>query len=154
MEPEESIRRIKGKRSPQWAFMSSLKIRDKQGNLYLERLRIVATPWFGVYLHHIVAPDPDPAPHDHPWRFGVLVLRGGYVEEFHAMPHIFNDKRLERQKWLRGSFHRMGRESAHRITTVLGGTWTLVFVGRRRGTWGFYTQGTWLSWDEYEQAAA
>ena len=140
-----------GRRSPQWAFMSRLRIMKPEVGLYLDRLRIVATPRFGVYLHHIVQPDQDPDPHDHPWPFATVVLRGGYVEEFHSFPYVFGSRQPKNQVWRRWSCHRMGTETAHRITRLLGDTWTLVFVGRRRGTWGFWRGDAWLSWDEYEE---
>jgi hypothetical protein len=139
----------KGKRSPQWAFMSRLKIGKPDVGLYPDRLRIIATPWFGVYLHHIVRPDADPDPHDHPWPFGSLVLRGWYEEELHPIPHVFLARR-EPWRYRRLSWHTMPRDQAHRITDISpGGVWTLVLVGRRRGTWGFHTPYGFVPWQDY-----
>lgn len=150
MEPLEE--KVTGRRSPRWAVMQRMRISKPGYGLYLDRIRIIQTPLGGVYLHHIVRPDADKDPHDHPWPFGSLVLRGGYQEQFHPIPNVhINTFRV--QRWSRWSWHRMGTETAHRITHVLGDTWTLVFVGRRRRTWGFFKDGTWFSWDEYEEMA-
>src|SRR3954449_5709224 len=68
-------------RSPKWAFMERFEVPDYDGDgNYLTRLRIVQTPWFGVYLHRFDGPDPRPTLHDHPWPFLSFVLRGGYTE--------------------------------------------------------------------------
>lgn len=153
MDPEEGTT---GKRSPEWAFMRRLTIRKPDVGLYLDRWRLIATPWFGIYLHHIAAPDNDAGPHDHPWNFRTLVLRGGYQENFYPTPHVFPPGATQtdfgrEQVWRRWSWHGMTTDQAHRITHLFGDTWTLVFVGRRRKTWGFFVDGAWLSWDEYEQ---
>jgi hypothetical protein len=33
------------------------------------RYILLSTPWFGVYLHHLLRSDYDRAFHDHPWGF-------------------------------------------------------------------------------------
>lgn len=146
MEAEE---KSTGRKSPQWAFMSRMRIVQPGVGLYLDRLRLVATPWFGIYVHHIVAPDRDQDPHDHPWRFGSLVLKGWYNEELHPIPHVMPLKK-EPWRYRRWSWHTMPREQAHRIVELSpGGVWTLVLVGRRRGTWGFFTPFGFVDWKEY-----
>ena len=83
-----------------WAFLSGLDI-GAGGDPYLDRLRIIQTPWFGLYLHHIHRPDREPDPHDHPWWFASLVLTGWYEEE------LWHDKhqplRMIRRERGRGS---------------------------------------------------
>lgn len=127
---------------------------SKNGSLYLDRLRIVQTPWFGVYLHYIARPDLDRDPHDHPWNFGALVLRGGYTEEFHPLALVGRDLRVSRRRWDAFSWHTISRGQAHRIVSVKPRTYTLVFVGRRAGDWGFFTHDGWAPWRRYlaEQA--
>jgi hypothetical protein len=62
-----------------WALLSALDV-GADGDPYLDRLRIVQTPLFGIYLHHIHRADREPFPHDHPWWFASLVLTGSYSE--------------------------------------------------------------------------
>lgn len=120
----------------------------KDDEIYLDRLRLVQTPWFGVYLHHIYKPDEDRAVHDHPWAFGSLVLRGGYREMFINDPHC--DMPPEYRKWSRWSWHRMTTRSAHQITSVLPKTVTLVIVGRKVRDWGFWPEpDVFVPWREY-----
>lgn len=119
--------------SKNWAFMQTFVVPHFDSNDdYLRRLRLVQTPWFGVYLHRIGTPDSRPTLHDHPWNFTSLVLRGGYVET-RLNPHTqgTQEKRVT-------FFNRMRTHDAHAITALLRvPTWTLVFVGRRARTWGY-----------------
>lgn len=136
-----------------WKFLSTISIPDSTDPTitYLRRFRIVQTPWFGVYLHHIYLPDDDRAPHDHPWGFATMILRGGYTELVHHRPEVGrplpNPSILT---WTRGSFHRFPRRAAHRITSILPGTISLVFVGRKTRDWGFWTpEGSWVRWTDW-----
>lgn len=130
---------VDGKRSPEWAFFSRLGIRNRSGEVYLRRLRIVSSPWFGVFLHRIYSPDEDRAEHDHPWDFWSFILCGWYQE--HCEGVYF--KRV----WC--NFKRA--EDQHRITWLSRRpVWTLVFHGRRRRVWGFHTDRGWVAWDKYE----
>lgn len=119
--------------------------RPGQG-VYLRRLYLISTPWFGVYLHNIRTPDPDLDRHDHPWSFVSWVLRGGYLEEWSPLgTEVARQRDCPRWSW-----HRMRAEDAHRIVEVRPDTWTLVFVGPRRRVWGFYVRDTyWVEWTTY-----
>jgi hypothetical protein len=135
-----------GRPGARWAFMEGLDV-GTDGDPYLDRLRLVQTPWFGVYLHHIHRPDIDPDPHDHPWAFASLVIAGGYTE------YVWPDKRdrsivrpRERGCW---SLRALGRDAAHIITETHGTLWTLVLVGRHRADWGFWTRSGFVGWREY-----
>lgn len=129
-----------------WAFLEAMDI-GAEGDPYLDRLRIVQTPWLGVYLHHIHRPDRDDDPHDHPWSFASLVLAGSYTEL------LWRDKASLRpalsRRHGRWSLHWVGRRSAHVITRVSGPLWTLVITGPRRGEWGFWVDGELVPWREY-----
>jgi hypothetical protein len=134
-----------------WAFLAGLDI-GADGDPYLDRLRIIQTPWAGIYLHHIHRPDADRDPHDHPWAFASVVLAGSYTEL------VWPDKRRcgefvrrDRPRW---SLRSMRRRQAHIITDCHGPLWTLVLTGRRQGEWGFWTragQGNakFVPWREY-----
>lgn len=145
-----------GDRRP-WAFFSGFDI-GIEGDPYLDRLRIIQTPWFGWYLHKIHRPDLDRDPHDHPWKIPLLdvafisiVLCGQYTEV------VWPDKRDPGQSCTRThrrfSAHIMSWNSAHSITRIDGSLWTMVFTGRRhRDGWGFWLldkPGTFVPWREY-----
>lgn len=128
---------VTGKR---FSFFRRFDIVAPDGSVYLRRWYLVSTPWFGVYLHHIVQPDPDRDLHDHPWDFVSVVLRGGYTEEL---------PRCRTRHWPAGTMHRMRAEDMHRICYGAPSTWTLLLVGRRRREWGFQTAHRWMPWREY-----
>lgn len=125
-----------------WALLERFDIRDEgTGELYLRRWRIVQTPWFGLYLHKIASRDKDRDPHDHPWSFVSLVLRGGYDE---YRPGIG----IMARGWLSLAFRRAN--DAHTILRLhRTPTWTLVAVGRRKRIWGFHTRTGWVDWRRY-----
>jgi len=145
--------------SRRWALCSGFDI-GIDGDPYLDRLRIIQTPWFGWYLHKIHRPDADQDPHDHPWRFPLLgtaffsmVLCGSYTEV------IWPDKRDPARSYVRTrrrfSVHAMSWRSAHAITGISGSLWTTVFTGRRhRDGWGFWVPvgahaSRFVPWREY-----
>jgi hypothetical protein len=140
-----------GQRSPRWALWARLVIPCENGLVYLARLRIIQTPWFGVYLHDIHEPDADRDPHNHPWSFISIVLRGEYTERLYRFPGRLDDYGFE-QTHRRWSIHKMGRRSAHRITHAAPGLKTLILVGPRRSNWGFFTEDGYKSWQEYGAA--
>lgn len=117
------------------------------GENYLTRWRIIHTPWFGILLHRIDAPDPDSVLHDHPWDFTSIVLVGGYVEEFQTSRLA---TRAITQVWYRGSRHRMLTASGHRILRLhRTPTWTLVLAGPRIRDWGFWGPEGWVYWKDW-----
>jgi hypothetical protein len=132
-----------------WALLSALDV-GADGDPYLDRLRIVQTPLFGLYLHHIHRADIELDPHDHPWWFASLVLTGAYQEL------VWPDKRdplradvRHRRRW---SLRCIGLGGAHIIETVSGPLWTLVLTGPKRSGWGFWRSGQFTPWREYQYA--
>lgn len=140
--------------SSRWGFMKRMTLRRADGKAYLDRLRIVQTPWFGIYLHRMEATDPGRDLHDHPWPFATFVLRGGY-HEWRApirtaglladcaelYPKTAKPGHVETR--VPGRPRRMRLDEAHTIFELLRvPTWTLVFVGRRVRNWGFYVPAT------------
>lgn len=129
-----------------WSLLSGIDI-GTDGDPYLDRLRVLETPWLSVYLHHIHRPDAEVDPHDHPWAFASLVLCGSYEEvtwpdkanEYYRYPR-------DRRRW---SVRRTPRRAAHMITKVTGPLWTLVVTGRDHGEWGFYQEGHYSPWRKY-----
>lgn len=129
-----------------WALLSALDV-GADGDPYLDRLRIVQTPLFGLYLHHIHRADREPFPHDHPWWFASLVLTGSYSETVwpdkrNPCGHVIRERR-------RGSLRTIGFNAAHRITATSGPLWTLVLTGPKRAEWGFWPGGRFVPWREY-----
>jgi hypothetical protein len=148
--------RAQGKpaRSRRWAFNSRFLI-GKPGNPMMERWRLIQTPLFGIYVHFIYREDLDPVPHDHPWWFASLVLRGGYEEQHWDDARATAEPSQDRffgkvnyhqaGRWLGAvvarRWHTFPLHAAHRITRVEPGTVTLVVVGPKVRSWGFYDGG-------------
>jgi hypothetical protein len=144
-----STRKITVGRMPRrWGLLSGIDI-GADGDPYLDRLRLIETPWFAVFLHHIHRPDKDPDPHDHPWAFWSLVLAGTYYEQ------IWPDKRkpgnYRYRNRIRFSLRGLSRKSAHLIRSIEGPLWTLVVTGRSGGTesWGFWRDSEFVPWRTY-----
>jgi hypothetical protein len=140
---------LRTKRRRRWALFSGLDI-GADGDPYLDRLEMLKTPLFGLYLHHIHREDREADPHDHPWGFASVVLSGAYQE------NVWPDKRdagcyfrRARPRW---SLRRIGRGGAHIITSVTVPLWTLVLTGPHRGEWGFWRDGQFTRWQDYQYA--
>lgn len=133
-----------------WALLRRFTIRCPGGR-YLDRVRIVQTPWFAVWLHRIARPDADRHLHDHPRSFLSIVLRGGYVEEVPIFQTDWKGRAptiLNVVRW--SSFKRA--KDLHRIVDLWRSgapTWTLVFCGPLRRRWGFATEVGWLDHEAY-----
>lgn len=134
-----------GKPAVRWGIMKKFKISSTTGEAYLTRWRLIATPYFNIFLHKIDGPDPDRHPHDHPWNFLSMVLWGGYHESVHQPHHV----RVGKHHRL-FSCHTMQRGQYHRIMKLdRKPTWTLVLTGPRKGDWGFLTNIGHVQWKEY-----
>lgn len=100
---------------------------------YLTRWRVIQTPWFSVYLHKMERPDSRPTLHDHPWSFFSFVLWGGY-SEVRLNPHT-----METYDHIVNRFNHVRQNEAHYITELHKPTcWTLLLVGPRVRTWGYW----------------
>lgn len=132
--------------NPNWTLFKRERITRHDGGPYLERWIVVKCPWFGVMLHRFLASD-DECEHDHPWPFLSVILRGGYTEwaERSGIRH---------PRWFRpGAFIWRPAWWAHRIEIdPARPPITLVIVGRRVRTWGFFTAFGWLPWFRYRYA--
>lgn len=142
--------KVKGKRSPNWAIWKRMTIPCLDGTDYLVRLRIIQTPWFAVYLHDIHKDDGDRAPHNHPWPFLSLVVRGYYVERVYPDP-IGRPEHYILKTHTAHFVHRMGTGAAHRIVDASPGLRTLIVTGPRRASWGFFEHGEYTDWADYER---
>jgi hypothetical protein len=133
-------------RKGEWALLHREMIPNPDGSPYINRFRILMTPWFSMYLHHIYTADLDRDLHDHPFNFTSTILRGGYIE---SVARTDAPKLSAMMAWPRWSTHRMTQEMCHRIEAVAPRTLTLILVGRRRSSWGFYTDQGYVEHDEY-----
>lgn len=122
---------------------SDIYLDDGSDDCYMERWRIVQTPWFQLRVHHILRSDYDRALHDHPFDFISLILSGSYMEitpESEApirwplrLPHVY----------LPGELNIKRAENLHRLV-LEAPVWTLVLAGAVRRKWGFkHPDGTW-----------
>lgn len=121
--------------SKRWAIMERFEVPhfDRDDELYLTRWRIISTPMASLYLHRIGTPDSRPTLHDHPWSFVSIILKGGYTEM-----RLDKHDHTTRRRFVR-FVNVMRRDDAHYIERLHGGpVWSLLFVGRRRRTWGYW----------------
>lgn len=139
--------------SARWSVLRRMVLRRADGVAYLDRIRLVQTPWFGVYLHRFDAPDPGMDLHDHPWPFVTMVLSGGYTEvrcdSRWASPGNRPGGCLQHRRRFRPKVMRL--TEAHTIVELDRlPTRSLVIVGRRQREWGFYEYGRWTPHAEYD----
>lgn len=126
-----------------WLFRKIFLRREiisRAGALHFQRYGFDC-PWFGVYLHRILVHDKDKDPHDHPWPFLSLILFGGYVEKTPAGTFICTPLTFVTHK----------ADEPHQVVELFGPTWTLVFRGRRRDTWGYHTDKGWVDHETYRR---
>ena len=110
----------------------------------LIRWVLFRSPWLGIYVHKLCRSDHDRALHDHPWPFVSIVLNGSYVE-------ISEHGRTRRKRF--GVIFRRATWR-HRFVISNPPVWTLVFVGRRTRRWGFWPEGKFCWWRQYNSATA
>lgn len=138
-------------------LMKLFKYRDIMGRghggsqtLYLRRFFILQTRWFKIFLHKICRSDDDPDPHDHPWNFATLILRGGYYDERHMWDGVERTE-LVGDKMTPGRVAYRKAEHIHRVRLLDESkpTWTLVLLGKRVRKWTFVTPNGPVYWREY-----
>jgi len=93
-----------------------------------------------IRIHHIQREDYGRHPHDHPWPWRTIILRGWYWEHrlaFRDAPGTFSvhfRPSGSTAAMLPGEFHRISRVSP-------GGVWTLFITWGWQQPWGFYVDG-------------
>jgi quercetin dioxygenase-like cupin family protein len=100
---------------------------------YMERWflmrKATGGPVENVYLHRFLRGDGDEHPHDHPWAWTTIILRGGYVEQT-------SEGEFTRKA---GDVAMKAATDVHMITSVEPGTVTLFLTGPKVRDWGFHT---------------
>jgi hypothetical protein len=84
------------------------------------------------YLHFMVKPDADRAPHDHRYDWSSRILRGSYTEVTRDP-----DGSSGFRTWIAGEVNRKVATQPHKILSVNGPTWTLFSTGPAYRDWGF-----------------
>jgi hypothetical protein len=124
------------------------EIKSKQGEVHFRRYRLLQTPWFAIYIHHILISDQDKDMHDHPWNFTSVILEGAY-REVSSYPSNFD--KIYVRDYYSGDVIEHQAQDAHKITLVSDEVWTLVFTSGRVREWGYQTPVGWIGKEEYRQ---
>lgn len=128
------------------------EIISKEGVLHFQRFRLLATPWFNIYLHHILRSDEDSHPHDHPWHFASLILWGGYREDWLGAYEDWKywaDYKMHTRSTHPGFVVLHHAKDFHHITLKSKRVWSLVFTFGKRPSWGYQTRQGWIDHKEY-----
>lgn len=102
---------------------------------------VLVTPLGSVRLHHFLRPDHDRHPHDHPWWFVTLILKGGYLDRSILDGEPVIDRLTAGSIRFRPALHR------HWVETH--DSWSLVVTGRIRRQWGFWESGVFAPVADY-----
>ena len=99
---------------------------------------------FNITLHKVLVSD-EPTLHDHPWSYATLILKGGYYENtpngrFWRGPGHFRYRSASDLHYLELDKDADGNEIP---------CWSLFFMGRKAGAWGFIKNGIWVHNKDY-----
>lgn len=125
------------------------KIVSKVGITHFRRWRLFWSPWGSIYLHNITNSDLDIDPHDHPWDFTSLIIKGSYREEARYAHDDY--KTLYVKAYTPGMLNKKKTIDCHKLTLQTPSVWTLVFVGKRKHDWGYQTANGWVHHKEYNR---
>lgn len=121
-------------------------IKGPGDDVYLRRWYLVRLFGWKLMLHKMERPDSDREPHDHPWWFWSVVLKGGYLEQIFVgnKYHSYRERRAGRLVSCRP-------KHTHRVAMLMDGKpcWTLLLRGPRVRSWGFYTDCGWMPWKKF-----
>jgi hypothetical protein len=144
-EPDQIIYRNTGRYLVRWWVLGRTWDHNKQN--YVPR-RVFGYTW---YLHCFVQSDDDRAMHDHPWRWWSFVLRNSYYE-YRGDPSFANCR-----LWHQGDFRSGQATDIHRIELMRNArqeeipVWTWFFIGPWERDWGFWCNGQWKWWREFDR---
>lgn len=117
-----------------------------------------------LYLHKFLRPDDDRAPHDHPWWFVSILLKGSYiehrwvdgVESVHRRrapsiayrPLSTHHRVMLDDEWYDTGIvsRRSGKVLGQRFKPV----WTIILTGPDVRKWGFWCKETFVPWREFD----
>lgn len=125
------------------------KIVSQKGVTHFRRWRLFWSPWGSIYLHNITNSDLDIDPHDHPWDFSSLIIKGSYSE---VSRYPIDDYKVDYTKVYKpGMVNTKKTVDCHKLTLLTPSVWTLVFVGKRKHDWGYQTAKGWVHHKEYNR---
>lgn len=104
---------------------------------------------FTLYVHNFHASDEDRELHNHPWQAKSFILAGGYIEEYRVGPP---GSRIVLQKVVSPfRFNKIGPDHFHRVDLIEDDAWSLISVGDKSGSWGFWDRekDEYAGWKEY-----
>lgn len=121
-----------------------------------------------VLLHHFMPNADDRDTHDHPRPFWTLVLRGGYDDmvlcnhcrggRTGSMDGSYDfecpfcvDGLIAGDRMRAGMLRFRPATYAHRSRVLPSGCWTIVLMGPFRRPWGFWREGKWWSFRDYQR---
>lgn len=119
-------------------------IGEDPDNPYLLRWFLIPrNPFINIYRHRFCQSDPS-VPHDHPWHFASLVLRGSYRE-------VGERATIVRRP---GSLALRRARSRHRVELLGHPVTTVVITGPHRRRWGFWcprpaAPPTFVPWEQF-----
>lgn len=111
----------------------SLKLGEFIGPADCPMLRrwVIITPLGSIRLHNFLRSDDERDPHDHPWWFLTVMLKGAYTD-FTTFP----DGTTGQDRLSAGSIRFRPAKHRHMVKTT--GAWTLIITGRNARSWGFW----------------
>lgn len=103
-----------------------------------------------AYLHRFESSDIDEELHDHPWSAASLILAGGYLEE-RLVPRSGSGSFVDRFPRRPGAVVRLEPGTYHKVLLFEDDCWSLIVVGERSKSWGFWNPRTseYLPWKEH-----
>lgn len=106
--------------------------------------------WLGiaVRIHEILRSDSGRNPHNHPWPYVTIVLRGGYWETRYTEFGVWRDVRWHGP----GSVLFRRPNSFHLLSLPPGKSTTTLFItGAKSQSWGFAKDGEVINWKNYKE---
>ena len=99
---------------------------------------------FNITLHKVLVSD-EPTLHDHPWSYATFIIKGGYYENtpngrFWRGPGHFRYRSASDLHYLELDKDADGNEIP---------CWSLFFMGKKAGAWGFIKNGIWVHNKDY-----
>jgi hypothetical protein len=99
---------------------------------------------FNITLHKVLVSD-EPTLHDHPWSYATFIVAGGYWEhtpkgKFWRGPGHVRLRSAKDLHWLELAKTKEGYEIP---------CWSLFFMGKKAGSWGFLKNGKWIHNEVY-----
>lgn len=158
-----------GENEKWFQFNKRIVIRREDGIPYLIRRTLISFgSWFSIKYHQILVSD-DFCPHDHPWAFLTIILKGGYYE-WTPKKQKDSGEYIDSQFGINGEYenchwhkpgsimyrpahweHRLELQKDSNKGFQLIPAHTLVFTFKVVRDWGFITKNGWIFWKNYNK---